>query len=178
MKACSAGSVIFCLAGCLPPVPRPSVHEPYRAQRCEDCHDVGGTRARGVLESSFPDQAGELSSRGKYGPASAAEEKTPSLLRYRVDKLCFQCHRGLDPALPENKEKWLHGPFQAGVCLACHAPHESVNPKLLNVYPVAKLCAQCHADFHSKKGAAAYPSRPCLGCHSPHYQDKAPSRSP
>ena len=106
--------------------------------------------------------------------APAPEEKTTSLLRYRVDKLCFQCHRGMDPASPENKEKWVHGPFQAGVCLACHAPHESSYPKLLTVYPLEKLCAQCHAEFHSKKGAAAYPSRPCADCHSPHYQDKAP----
>lgn len=136
-----------------------------------------GAPARGISESSFSGQVAELSSRGEYGLASSPEEKPSALLRYRVDILCFQCHRGLDPSLPENKGKWFHGPFQAGVCLACHAPHESVYPKLLTTYPLEKLCAQCHADFHAKKGAAAYPSGPCSGCHSPHYQAKAPSRN-
>lgn len=137
-----------------------------------------GSPARGVSESSFSGQVAELSARGEYGLASAPEENPSSLLRYRVDKLCFQCHRGMDPASPENKDKWMHGPFQAGVCLACHTPHESGNPKLLSVYPLEKLCGQCHADFHAKKGAAAYPARPCSGCHSPHYQAKAPSAAP
>ncbi len=163
------------LAGCLATAPRPSVHQPYGEHRCEACHDMAGAPARGISESSFSGEVAELSARGEYGLAPGPEDNSYAQLRYRVDKLCFQCHGVLNPEALENKGKWVHGPFQAGVCLACHAPHESPNPKLLTVYPLEKLCAQCHADFHAKKGAAAYPSRPCAACHSPHFQDKAPS---
>lgn len=176
MNAYFAGSIALLLAGCLAsvPVPGPSVHAPYRSHACEACHDVAGAPARGISESSFPGQVAELSSRGEYGLFPAPEENSMSMLRYRVDVLCFQCHRALDPSLAANRGKWLHGPFQAGVCLACHAPHDSVYPKLLTAYPLEKLCGQCHSDFHAGKGASAYPSRPCADCHSPHYQDKAP----
>lgn len=177
MNACFAGSLALSLAGCLAsvPVPGPSVHAPYGDHSCEACHDTVGAPARGISESSFSGQVEELSSRGEYGPAPAQQESGSALLRYRVDKLCFNCHGAINPDSPENKGKWLHGPFQAGVCLACHSPHDSVYPKLLTAYPLEKLCGQCHSDFHRGKGAAAYPSRSCADCHSPHYQVKAPA---
>lgn len=95
------------------------------------------------------------------------DDKTRSRLRYRVDRLCFQCHKDLSPEAPKNRGLWLHGPFKAGVCLGCHDPHESDNPKLLVAYPWASLCGRCHPDYHGGRGA---PSRgsDCRSCHSPH----------
>lgn len=153
------------------------MHYPYRSHNCEGCHDTVGAVARGAEESGYREHVSELASQGAYGLVPTAEERAASLLRYRVDKLCFQCHRDMDPDSPGNKGRWLHGPFQAGVCMGCHSPHESDNPGLLVAYPVEKLCARCHSDFHGKKGSSLYPSRPCGDCHSPHSQKKAPSNA-
>ncbi|MDA8244841.1 MAG: cytochrome c3 family protein [Elusimicrobia bacterium] len=175
MSVYTGSAAALLLAGCLASVRLASVHAPYGRHNCEACHDVGGTLARGVSASSYSDRVKEEAAGGDYSLSPG--EEVPSLLRYRVDRLCFQCHRELDPASPGYEGKWLHGPFQAGVCLACHQPHESANPRLLVAYPVEKLCSMCHSGFHGKEGASRYPGKPCLACHSPHSQEKA-ARTP
>ena len=100
--------------------------------------------------------------------------------------LCQLCH---DRTAFEGK--FTHVPVAAGMCLSCHDPHSSDQPKLLKMQPAA-LCLQCHQGIKSKphvlagfagaghplgdrkKGLiVADPLRPdrefyCGSCHEPH----------
>lgn len=100
------------------------------------------------------------------------DEKDHKRLRYRVDKLCYQCHTSLDPQAEPNKGLWLHGPFRAGLCLGCHDPHEPGAYRLLIAYPWQNLCVRCHDEFHGGEREKAFPGK-CSDCHSPHMQKEA-----
>lgn len=125
---------------------------------------MGLRLSQAVTSSTFKMNEGT-----EQGPQE--EEKVRSLLRYRVDRLCFRCHTSLDlSARAELKDAWVHGPFQAGVCLGCHDPHQSENPRLLVAYPWSALCSRCHPGFHGGKEESAHPGAECRSCHSPHYR--------
>ncbi|MEK7382993.1 MAG: cytochrome c3 family protein [Elusimicrobiota bacterium] len=141
--------------------PAASRHSPYAAHACNSCHDTESSTSFGSYPAKFalpnPPAGSNLS--------PELDDKTRSRLRYRVDRLCFQCHQDLNPEAPQNRGLWLHGPFRAGVCLGCHDPHESPHPKLLAAYPWPALCARCHPGYHRGKPA---PAGDCRSCHSPH----------
>lgn len=90
-----------------------------------------------------------------------------SRLRYRVDRLCFQCHKRLDIDASKETNRWIHGPFRAGACLGCHDPHESPYPKLLTAGSWQELCGRCHPGFHGQNDDSRR-SRACKECHYPH----------
>jgi predicted CXXCH cytochrome family protein len=89
----------------------------------------------------------------------------PELLRQRTQTLCLSCHdkpitatdgrliANMKPVLTESK--FLHGPIRNGACSACHDPHGSKFPSLLDqAFPKAfytsfetgkyELCFKCH----------------------------------
>jgi predicted CXXCH cytochrome family protein len=69
--------------------------------------------------------------------------------------------------------KHVHPPVKDGMCTACHAPHDSAEPKLL-AQPAKDLCVSCHADKASYKyvhGPAA--TGDCSSCHNPHESQNA-----
>lgn len=79
-------------------------------------------------------------------------------------ELCFICH-------PEIlKGDRTHGPAADGDCVACHVPHSSSFPRLLDVEPT-KLCAHCHAEkrknerMHDRLVQRGFT---CIDCHDPH----------
>lgn len=158
-------SVAALALGCRASMDARSVHAPFSAHACAACHDTEGSLSFGVYATTFalpkPPSGSALE--------PSLDDKTRSRLRFRVDQLCFQCHKALDPGSPEMRGLWLHGPFRAGVCTGCHDPHRSDHRRLLAAYPWEELCARCHSDIHGGKGAAAY-SRDCRACHSPHAQ--------
>jgi predicted CXXCH cytochrome family protein len=83
-------------------------------------------------------------------------------LTEEVPGLCAQCH-----PLPGSL-KHVHPPVKDGMCMTCHDPHESPEPKLL-ARPVKDLCASCHPDkmdFKYVHGPAA--TGDCPSCHVPH----------
>ena len=87
--------------------------------------------------------------------------------------ICTKCHS--ETAGPFAFE---HPVVKAEGCIACHSPHGSPNPRLLNVSNVNTLCLQCHSATNlkafpnavSEQGgpvhnqAAQY--TPCTNCHS------------
>ncbi len=76
-------------------------------------------------------------------------------------KICFTCHKKEKFA-----GKYVHGPVAVKACNTCHAPHKSVNRKLL-LEDGRKLCVLCHRipvaenSLHCNDGN-------CLDCHEPH----------
>jgi DmsE family decaheme c-type cytochrome len=87
--------------------------------------------------------------------------------------ICSKCHS--ETAGPFVFE---HPVVKAEGCIACHSPHGSPNPRLLNVSNINTLCLQCHSATNlkafpnavSEQGgpvhnqAAQY--TPCTNCHS------------
>ena len=66
----------------------------------------------------------------------------------RLNENCAQCHR--EQARPFVFE---HEALREG-CTVCHAPHGSINSKLL-VQRDANLCLKCHAQTQSLSGLAS-----------------------
>jgi DmsE family decaheme c-type cytochrome len=83
------------------------------------------------------------------------------------DTVCFKCHS--DKAGPFVYE---HEAVKVEGCVACHTPHGSSNPRLLNRAHVNLLCLDCHA-FSADAGAPAIPTfhnqaqkyQACTMCH-------------
>jgi predicted CXXCH cytochrome family protein len=78
--------------------------------------------------------------------------------------ICYACHQDY-----QVNNKYMHGPVAAGYCSACHAPHESVNEKLLKNTGQA-MCLICHTDdqVNKNKAHATIGTTDCTKCHNPH----------
>lgn len=72
------------------------------------------------------------------------------------------------------KEKHVHGPIGAGVCISCHNPHGSYFPLQLP-RSGSELCYACHQakrkEFSSKIVHAPMEGG-CLDCHDPHQSQR------
>ena len=57
-----------------------------------------------------------------------------------------------------------------GGCVACHSPHGSQNPRLLNVANINQLCNQCHSPVSGSTvhgmNAGSAERQPCINCHT------------
>jgi predicted CXXCH cytochrome family protein len=90
-------------------------------------------------------------------------KKTNMLLRPN-DQLCFMCHTDFI------KGAHVHGPVSVGDCLACHLPHDSVYPALLQESK-NKICEKCHTEarvavrMHEQ---VISHGMQCVDCHDPH----------
>ncbi len=77
-----------------------------------------------------------------------------------------ECHPGFDEG------KFLHGPFQAGLCVECHNPHGSEQKNFLKHFG-ATLCFSCHTEAEEmtkEKAVVHFPvlKGECTSCHDPH----------
>ncbi|GFO54598.1 cytochrome c [Geomonas sp. Red276] len=86
-------------------------------------------------------------------------------LSSKQPSLCFGCHDAF------GKKKFQHSPVKDGECTACHRPHGSNQPFLLEAgEDRAPLCLNCHESDPFKQkymhGPAAVGS--CNTCHEPH----------
>ena len=109
----------------------------------------------------------EISRHGPYAQKKCSQchaSEYSNKLKAKPPELCYRCHE-----VETFPGKYRHGPFQAGLCLACHDPHSSTNEKLL-LASRKELCFTCHdattyagIDEHIAKNGSD-----CLGCHRPH----------
>jgi DmsE family decaheme c-type cytochrome len=88
-------------------------------------------------------------------------------LRSTADQnmICTKCHTDVrGPFVFE------HAPVKAEGCMACHTPHGSQNPRLLNMPSVATLCNQCHSPVAAGTvhgmDAGSTTVTPCVTCHT------------
>ena len=79
--------------------------------------------------------------------------------------ICTKCH-----AEVRGPYVYEHAAVKAEGCLACHTPHGSQNPRLLNMPSINTLCNQCHSPVAAgtvhgmNEGSAEL--QPCINCHT------------
>lgn len=81
-----------------------------------------------------------------------------------VSAICYRCHNSFD------KLPFVHGPVAMGLCVACHQPHGSANPRLLRI-PRQELCTDCH-NQPTTASHREFTGEQCQNCHRPHGSDK------
>jgi predicted CXXCH cytochrome family protein len=135
-------------------------HPLYTARRCDACH--------ATLASLGFTASGSRGSSSIFGGTRAA---SPARLRVPVKKLCLECHEHKSVVQTSTKGLWLHTPATKGDCLACHDPHQSRNPYMLNK-KLDQLCVECHLkDVVMNAGSHRNINgilKECLRCHNPH----------
>ena len=104
---------------------------------------------------------------GSCHTGNHAGEKPAPKLTASVPDLCYTCH---DKTAFDKKT--LHTPVAGGMCVSCHNPHSSGNPKML-IAAVPDLCFSCH-DKKTMAKTTAHVSAAggqCLICHDAHGSD-------
>jgi DmsE family decaheme c-type cytochrome len=94
-------------------------------------------------------------------------EHDPVTEAHDQPQVCYQCHR----SVRVDFDKFSAHPVRDGnmSCSACHAPHDSLFPALLNHPTVNQTCTSCHAQM---RGPFLWEHPPaaedCGNCHTPH----------
>ena len=70
--------------------------------------------------------------------------------------------------LPPGMALSTHGPFEMGVCEACHKGKGGGGHPGPVVKKTNALCFDCHDDYAKPMKGHPSPSDTCLVCHSPH----------
>jgi DmsE family decaheme c-type cytochrome len=79
--------------------------------------------------------------------------------------ICTKCHA-------ETRGPWVfeHAVVKGEGCMACHTPHGSQNPRLLNVANINQLCNQCHSPVSASTvhgmNAGSAERVSCITCHT------------
>jgi len=82
-----------------------------------------------------------------------------------MNAICTKCHT-------ETRGPFVfeHAAVKGEGCLACHTPHGSQNPRLLNVANINQLCNQCHSPVSAGTvhgiNAGSAERVPCINCHT------------
>ncbi len=69
-------------------------------------------------------------------------ESKQAKLSVGADAACIKCHGD-----KQGPFVFEHAPLKTEGCAACHTPHGSANPKLLNRSSVRQLCLECHTSI-------------------------------
>jgi predicted CXXCH cytochrome family protein len=143
-------------------------HGGYPVERCTECHEVHGGRAK-LLPPKVHEVATDCGS-----CHAAATSPQPLVLPRPVPGLCFDCHPALEKGIASKKIP--HAPARDGACTTCHSPHASAQDALLR-RPAGELCGGCHAGVIEATRRAT-PHRPaadgrCGACHQAHGGERA-----
>ncbi|MDA8164541.1 MAG: hypothetical protein M0017_05880 [Desulfobacteraceae bacterium] len=90
--------------------------------------------------------------------------KASNMLLRPADQLCGMCHKDFI------KGPFVHGPVSVGDCLACHVPHDSPYPFLLQKSK-NEICQKCHTEPRVAAGMhkqVISHGMQCVDCHNPH----------
>lgn len=79
-------------------------------------------------------------------------ESKQTRLAVGADSACIRCHGD-----KQGPFAFEHAPLKTEGCAACHTPHGSSNPKLLNRSSVRQLCFECHSSI-TEQAAPGVPS--------------------
>ncbi len=93
--------------------------------------------------------------------------KKRNLLIAPNDQLCEICHVGFV------RGKFIHGPVSVRDCLACHVPHSSENPSLLQ-RSLSGICDKCHKEERLARQMHELVMKnnmECVNCHDAHGGD-------
>ena len=175
------------------------MHLAEREALCVKCHNMTPSATDLAGDSAATNPCGSCHARmlrrnHVHGPAGVYQctychEQGSQPAKYRVAEqsdaaLCGDCHS--DKLADFRKNKFVHGPVAAGLCLVCHDPHASNEVAQLNM-PVNQLCLNCHEGVDTKvhvlRGISSGKSHPlsgevdpstpgrmftCVSCHDPH----------
>ena len=138
---------------------RALLSKPTEMDTCKTCHkkQVGEQ----MRFSHHPLREGKMSCSSCHNPHGSPSEKL--VKGNSINELCYSCHpkyRG--PVI------FQHPPVTEN-CANCHQSHESAYPRLLK-RPQARLCRECHVNFHSltlgaNRNATHIAGRLCTDCH-------------
>jgi len=152
---------------------------------CISCHSIHASKEEGLLRAAQPtlcyqchaDQKAQFNMpihhRVNEGLIKCSDCHDvhgtfgPNNLRSTADQnaVCTKCHTDIrGPFVYE------HAPVKTEGCLACHTPHGTQNPRLLNMPSIATLCNQCHSPLGAGARHGLDPGSttvtPCVTCHT------------
>jgi DmsE family decaheme c-type cytochrome len=135
-------------------------------QLCMSCH----TETKSQFSKPFHHKVmeGAMKCTSCHNAHGGFEQKQTQLA-VGADSACIKCH--------SNKQGpfvFEHAPLKTEGCAACHTPHGSSNPKMLNRSSVRQLCLECHSSI-TEQLAPGVPSfhnqstiryKDCTVCHA------------
>ncbi len=133
-----------------PPSYWPSIHGPYDAKECDQCHVMQG-KSIGTTLGVIP-----------------SFQDLPRELLIPENELCIECHTTKSFTSAFTRDLWIHGPISTGMCRACHHHHKSGFPYLLLKETSIELCSQCHIEGLISGIDEHLRDEECTVCHNPH----------
>ena len=150
--------------------------QPYHlaatAQPCSSCHDPHAAGNQYLLADSrsyrrrkqLPTQSGHTEWETTDCSRCHIPEKALEVVE-EVDEICVSCHASVLEADPGRK---LHTPVRQGLCVLCHAPHQSPREHLIRPAGEA-ICYECHdADEIRSPDHPRVERVDCMLCHAGH----------
>jgi DmsE family decaheme c-type cytochrome len=152
---------------------------------CTSCHSVHASKSATLLKASEPalcyqchaDQKAQFNMpihhRVNEGLVKCTDchdvhgTFAANNLRTTEDQnaVCTKCHTDI-----RGPFTYEHAPVKTEGCLACHTPHGTQNPRLLNMPSIATLCNQCHSPLGAGARHGLDPGSttvtPCVTCHT------------
>jgi len=152
---------------------------------CISCHDIHGSKEEALLKAPQPTLCFQCHTDIKPAFSMPFHHKVNEGLVQCTDchdvhgtfgnnnlkstadqnMICTKCH-----AEVRGPFVYEHAAVKAEGCTACHTPHGSQNPRLLNMPSVNTLCNQCHSPVsagtvHGMNSGSAE-LQPCIDCHT------------
>jgi len=133
---------------------------------CLTCHQVHGSRLGAGLKQEQTELcfSCHMAQRGEFAkPYShpvrdggfmncadchlAGDDRMAPMTMKGWNDVCLNCHREFQGPFPHDHQAAVDYSVEEGGCIACHEPHGSYVPRLLNQpyeAPQFQLCSQCH----------------------------------
>ena len=161
-----------------------TVHQPFGAGRCTNCHDPHSSDWSGILTQApnklcltchpTAEERGMDQIHPSFEQGWCIDCHDPHASEYvgmtvvGQLELCFRCH----PSVATMQDLPVqHAPFINGMCTDCHEPHASDDRPLL-VRADPRLCYSCHPAIANQFARPSHHpvgiTLVCSSCHNPH----------